>query len=349
MSSKTYTEIRSQYVALSRTVDYMCAQHDNCAKFYNQGQFKRVVIIGSGSSYHISEAVAMSANLRLGLPSIALTGGDLMLHPEQYSPLFSDKALAIFLTRSGETSELINAASCLRSEFKCTSILAITCAEHSDISKRADFALEIPWAFDESVCQTRSVTNLYAAALMFIDIASECNEIIEGYRHVTKLGEQFLENVDDVAKRMGSLDWENVVLLSDGEGFGITGEAALAFNEVSLTPAVYKHLLDIRHGPIVLVNNYTLVVARLDQERFDYQRDLICDLIKRGACVVVVSDVQLPRIDGVYATLTFGCKLNQGVVNAIMLPVAQLFSYYRAVKLNTDPDKPEGLEAWIKL
>lgn len=213
----------------------------------------------------------------------------------------------------------------------------------------ADFALEIPWAFDESVCQTRSVTNLYAAALIFIGIASGCGEIIEGYRKLAEQGNQFLEKVEGVAESVSSLNWKNAVLLSDGEGFGITGEAALAFNEISLTPAVYKHLLDIRHGPIVLVDDSTLVIARLDQEQFSYQRDLVCDLVKRGAHVIVVSDAEVPRIDGVYANLTFGCSLNQGVVNAIMLPVAQLFSYYRALKLNKDPDKPEGLEAWIKL
>ena len=164
-----------------------------------------------------------------------------------------------------------------------------------------------------------------------------------------ELGNQFLEKIEGVAESVSSLNWKNAVLLSDGEGFGITGEAALAFNEISLTPAVYKHLLDIRHGPIVLVDDSTLVIARLDQEQFSYQRDLVCDLVKRGAHVIVVSDAEVPRIDGVYANLTFGCSLNQGVVNAIMLPVAQLFSYYRALKLNKDPDKPEGLEAWIKL
>ena len=349
MSSKTYTEIHNQYEALAHTVEYMCERRDSCAKLYNNGCFKQVVVIGSGSSYHISEAVAMSANLRLGLPSAALTGGDLMLHPEQYAPLFAGRTLAIFLTRSGETSELVNAALCLRSEFKNTVVLAITCAERSGVANMADFALEIPWAFDESVCQTRSVTNLYAAALIFIGIASGCGEIIEGYRKLAEQGNQFLEKVEGVAESVSSLNWKNAVLLSDGEGFGITGEAALAFNEISLTPAVYKHLLDIRHGPIVLVDDSTLVIARLDQEQFSYQRDLVCDLVKRGAHVIVVSDAEVPRIDGVYATLTFGCSLNQGVVNAIMLPVAQLFSYYRALKLNKDPDKPEGLEAWIKL
>lgn len=349
MINKTYLEILGQYKALSQTVDFMCASKSSILSFFDSGMFERVTVIGSGSSYHIGEAVAMSAGLRLGCPSTAFTGGDMMLHAERYKSFFSGRTLAIFLSRSGETSELRNVMTFLRSEFKDTSILAITCTKGSDISQNADLSLELPWAYDESVCQTRSVTNLYAAALLFIGIASQNSDIIYAYRQLADFGEEYLSKVEAVAQDANALEWRSVVLLSDGEGFGLTAEAALAFNEISLTPSLYKHLLDVRHGPIVLVDNSTLVIARLDTEHFSYQRDLIYDLVKRGATVIVVSDVPLPPIDGVFSSLIFGKKLDESVVNAIVLPVAQLLSYYRAIKLGKNPDRPEGLDAWIKL
>lgn len=349
MESKTYAEIHNQYDALARTVDYLSSRADECTKFFKSGAFNQIVFIGSGSSYHISEAAAMSARLRLDMAATALTGGDLMLHPEQYSPLFMGKTLAVFLTRSGETSELINAAEYLRHTFADVAIAAVVCAENSDLAVKAELSLEIPWAFDESVCQTRSVTNLYVAVLMLIDIASGSNDVAGSCRQLSTYGVQFLKSIESIAEEVSSMPWTNAVLLSDGEGFGIACEAALAFNEISLTPAMCKHLLDVRHGPIVLVDSSTLVIARLDTERFEYQSDLVRDLIKRGALVITVSDVDLPSIEGVYKQLNLGCRLDTGVVNAIVLPVAQLLSYYRALALGKNPDNPEGLDAWIKL
>ena len=38
--------------------------------------------------------------------------------------------------------------------------------EKSTLEELSDLTVVLPWAYDNSVCQTRSVTNLYAASLL---------------------------------------------------------------------------------------------------------------------------------------------------------------------------------------
>ena len=56
------------------------------------------------------------------------------------------------------TSELLCAIKALK-EYAQVKVIAITCVEEAPINELADFVLSMPWAFDSSVCQTRTVSN----------------------------------------------------------------------------------------------------------------------------------------------------------------------------------------------
>ena len=79
-----------------------------------------------------------------------------------------------------------------------TPVLAITCAPESPLSQIAGLSLDMPWAFDESVCQTRSVTNLYAAAQMVTAILSKEPAIIEELRAIAENGDAYLRSIEPV-------------------------------------------------------------------------------------------------------------------------------------------------------
>lgn len=64
----------------------------------------------------------------------------------------------------------MRAASLCREGFGCR-VLSVCARENVPVEELADWSLNIPWAFDEAVCQTRTVSNLYAAALGLACIA----------------------------------------------------------------------------------------------------------------------------------------------------------------------------------
>ena len=349
MESKTYAEIHGQYKALEKTCELLSGRRSECKAYFNKTAPDQIVVIGCGSSFQIAESIAMSARLRTGVASTPLPGGDLMLRIDEYAPLFSGKTLVISLSRSGSTSEALYAVRELKKKFDGISVCSIACTTDSPINIESDFTIEIPWAFDESVCQTRSVTNLYAAAMLFIGAVTDDDVLFEHYLGLAKDGESYLKTVEDAVADIGREGWTSAAILCDGEGFGVGKEAALAFNEIAYTHSTYKHVLDVRHGPIVLFNAKTLVVIQIDTAEFEYQKSLVQDVLKRGAQVILVSDTKLPPVEGVRAQIVFGRKFHPAAVGALLLPVAQMLAYYHALSIDANPDQPDGLDAWIAL
>ena len=305
--SLTYSEIKDQYKALLKTFDYISEQKDDIISFYQEVNPKSLVCIGSVSSYCLCLSTDLTARIRLGIPAISFTAGDVLLNHEEYEKIF-DESLLIVPSRSGSTSEVLMAVDKIRSISK-TAVLGVSCTEDSKMSKAADFALELPWAFDESVCQTRSVTNLYAANLLIMAYLSKDFELIQNIKTAIDEGSNFMGQWEGKLARVAEGDWSNAVVLADGEISGLAAEGALALSEIARVPSSYYHLLDVRHGPMVLIDDNSLVIACLTKEGFDYQDALIDDLLNKGATVITYSEWPLQLSSQVKLQISSGQKL----------------------------------------
>lgn len=345
--NKTQAEIHDQYQALAKTIAYIGQQRERLLTFYRQVKPERILYIGCGSSYSIGRSAAMSARRMLGIEANCLPGGDLMLRPERYAALLSG-ALLIPLSRSGETHEIMRAVDAARRQAG-VKVLAITCAEGSALSNGADMSLDMPWAFDESVCQTRSVTNLYGAAQMVSAILAGEPEVENELRTIAENGDAYLRRVEPLMLRLAQKDYDNCFVLSDGETCGVAEEAALAMTEIAYTVSQHKHVLDVRHGPILLVQPGSFVLLRLTREGGELEYALAQDIIRRGATVVTYSDMPMTAPEGVAAHLSFEAPLTDATSAIPLLLPMQLLSYHVAVRTGHDPDQPEGLTAWIRL
>ncbi len=349
MENKTHPEIMDQYRALRRTADYILSRKDQISAFYAQSQFKRIIYLGCGSSYSVCKTLACTANLMLESPAMALPAGDLMLHQKTYMPLLED-ALIITVSRSGETDEVLNSVKALRKAGYRAAVLSVIEATGSRVAGVSDLALEIPWAFDESVCQTRSVTNLAGAGQLVTAVAAGRQDIIDDILYIADHGSDYLAAIEQQLKEIAGRGYAKALVLADAEANGLAEEGALAFNEIAYMPSVCKHVLDVRHGPIVLADKDTLAIVCMSADDYDYQAALVKDLITRGAGVILYSTAPLTTVpEGVITAIDFGRKLLPSVEGLPLLAVAQLLSYYSAMARGVDPDHPQGLDPWIAL
>ena len=301
--------------------------------------------IGSGSGYTLCRSAEMSAKIRLNLPANALAAGDLMLNFSHYTKLLKDTVI-VAPSRSGSTSEVILAVKKAKEELgvPCISICAVA---NSELSKIADLNLEIPWAFDESVCQTRTVTNLYTANLMLIGIMADDDVMMEEIKKAIESGNGYMDEYKETLQRISvGNTWSKVVVLADSELQGIAAEGAVAFKEIPQVMSNFYHILDVRHGPMVLIDKDTLVIIATSPYGISYQQDLICDLKKRGALVVTVGAEE--AIDSDYHITLPECK-NYAVYGIPFIFVPQAIGFYKAVQKGINPDLPNGLDPWIKL
>jgi fructoselysine-6-P-deglycase FrlB-like protein len=348
-NNKTHPEIMDQYQALRKTAEYIFSKKDDINDHFPQCDFKKMIYLGCGSSYSVCKTLACTANLLLGCPATALPAGDLMLHIETYAPMLED-ALIVTVSRSGETDEVVNSVKNMRKAGYRISVLSIIEATGSRVAGISDLALEIPWAFDESVCQTRSVTNLAGAGQLVTALVAGRQDIIDDILYVTEHGSDYLAAIEPKIMEIAEKGFTKAIVLADAEANGLAEEGALAFNEIAYMSSVCKHVLDVRHGPIVLADSDTLAIVCMSADGFSYQAELVRDLIARGAGVITYSAAPLPVVsDRTIATFCFGRKLSPAVEGIPLLAVAQLLAYHSAIARGVDPDHPNGLDPWIAL
>lgn len=344
--AKLYEEITRQYENLDKTVAYFDGRKAALRGFFQKNSGRSLLFLGSGSSYDLARSAELIARNRYGLHAMSVPAGDALVNFETAKKAFKN-SVAVAITRSGSTTEILKTAELLRTELNVP-VVSVTCVEQSELSRIADLDLSLPWAFDESVCQTGTVSILYAAAALLLGAFVGDDSLAGEFRKAAANGDAFVQTYEAGLRKIAGYPWSKAVVLADGEISGISSEAALAFKEISRTDSNYYHVLDVRHGPMVMIGGDTLVLVALNPENKAYQLDLVEDLVQKGAKVVVCTDDSYAEIPNVLLHVR---HKNMGTVAAGLpfLNLAQFIAYYRALNKGVDPANPEGLDAWIKL
>lgn len=342
MSELTYNEIMDQFNRLNKTKEFIDSKIDDIKRIYSGYEY--IVYIGCGSSYSVAKSLALATAMRLNKKSLALPAGDVMLRPKKYKDMINN-ALVIALSRSGSTSEILLACEKLKKAGANYSLLSLICRLNQPLARISDYSLEMPWAFDKSVCQTSTVSNLYFAGLYIMAMISCDNTLIESLYTIVKHGEELLIKNHQLYQSIAMDDWTCGITLGDSELSGLCEEGALAFKEICQLPSNYYPILDSRHGPIVIIDEDTLVIVAVEDVFDPYIKSFIDDLKKKRCKIVTVSDVELDIEDTI--NISAGERLDYAALGLLFLSVVQSVTYFKAKHRNVNPDQPDGLDAWI--
>ena len=340
--SLTYKEIMETPESLQKTANYIEQNWQAITQFLKGTE--RFVFLGCGSSFSLARSMAIMTYMQSGLPSIALSAGDLMLHASRYANALKG-ATVICISRSGKTSEMNMALDAIK-KFN-VHVAALICADNTPLEEYCELSLNMPWAFDNSVCQTRTVTNFYFVAAYILAKQLDDSILMEDLRHIVDNCRKFLIDSEKTAREIADKSWDHAVILADAELEGIADEGSLAFKEVCQLPSNYYHILDSRHGPMVLFNEQTLLIAALGtKDKFELK--YLSDMREKGSVIVAFSDTAVNVPDGV-TSLYYGRELSHIALGLPFILLCQLISYYKAAHTGADPDSPSGLSAWISL
>ncbi len=336
-------EMKSQFDSIDKTVNYILGKQKEIACFF-EGQ-KKVWFVGSGSSYCLAQSASMIFNLNNPLYCANyVAAGDMMLNFEKYKNVMAG-SVVVFLSRSGSTSELLRCLVLLKEiDCKC---MAICARKNAETSKTCGLNLEIEWAFDHSVCQTRTVSNLYVACLALSACLANNDELISDLCAINKLSKAYRERYESELAKIGeNKTWDNGVTLADCECAGLIAEGALAFKEICQNPSNFYNVLDVRHGPIVMIGETTLVfllAAGMDKE----YRDLVADIKQKGAICVTAGMFEEELGGDLHLQLPVFRELSVAAV--FLLFSIQYVTLIKAFSNGVNPDKPAGLKPWIEL
>lgn len=342
----TEAEILDTPQALAMTCKYFDDSKEIIDDFFAKHTQRKFTILGCGSSYMLAESAAAQFAALPNTTASAIPAGDYIVNPGFWNEVVKD-SIVVTLSRSGRTSEMVWALEKIRERLGCP-VISISAEAGNDISPLCDLDLTLPWCHDESVCQTRTVTNFYAAVLLLQSRYSGDSRISDGVHAACEMSGRFHLKYRQVLHEIADMDWDNAVVLADGPVCGLAAEGALAFTEIAMLTGRYFHLLDYRHGPIVVSGEHTLTLMLLRPGEDTLQGAMVRDVVKRGGIVVTVSDqagnpynsTAHIQIEGVSDFAAWGI---------LFIYVAQMTALLKALVLNGNPDAPEGLDAYIAL
>jgi len=253
----------------------------------------------------------------------------------------------IVFSRTGATTELLRTVSHIKQTTKAK-ILSVTLTKSNALADHSDLSINLPWAYDESVCQTRSVTNLFTVGLLLDAIRGQDDGLMADISSAIDRNEQFKLDHRAALETIGRKNFSNVVVLADGPLAGMAEEGALAFIEIALVSGRFANLLDYRHGPIVINDKGTLTIVAVQSDEDKYQPPMIADLKSRGSVVVTVGESDGNPFD---ADLHIGTGVvgNFAVMGIYLAYVCQMIALTQAIENGINPDQPHGLDLFISM
>ncbi|MDP8012510.1 MAG: glutamine--fructose-6-phosphate transaminase (isomerizing) [Nanoarchaeota archaeon] len=291
----------------------------------------RVYLVGAGSSFHAAAYGALILR-KSGIDAIAIQGQDV----QNFSRLFERNDVFVIISQSGETADLIRSLQ-LMNGFR----IGIINTEGSYLSRNVDLVINMMAGIEKAVAATKSFMNTMILLEM---INSYANGSSESAMHDLKLlnlnlYSLFVPSVLSAIKRIAEelKDDGDIFYVGRDYGYLISLEGALKMKEVSYIHAEAFDLSTIKHGPLALISQGSKVIASVTEpvEETFYGLE---EIKARGGHIIGISPSNSTVFD------EFVHVPEAGVFSFVPLViVAQLISYYTAVKRGINPDKPRNL------
>ena len=187
------------------------------------------LFIGCGSSFYVAQSAAATMTLLTGWRAQAVPASEVLLFPELVLAARSN-CVAVLISRSGQTSEVLRAAELLRGRGIAT--LGVSCAPGQALEKLVRTAMIFPTVDEQSMVMTRSFTSMLMALQALAATLGGRDEFLAAQRTLTSSAEELLRNLPrQVHDFVTQHDFADYVCLGQGPLYGVACEAALKLTE----------------------------------------------------------------------------------------------------------------------
>jgi glucosamine--fructose-6-phosphate aminotransferase (isomerizing) len=308
----------------------------------------RIVITACGTAWHAGMVGKYAFEHFARMPVEV----DIASEYRYRNPVFNPQDIFIVISQSGETADTLAAMRLAKQGG--ARILAITNAVGSTLSREADLVI-YTWAGPEiAVASTKAFTTQLMCIYLLALKLGRLRGLIPGetYRqhltalsHIAAQAQRVLDKKDTI-QRFASQQFNKTKVFFMGRQFdyAVSLESALKLKEISYTHSEAFAAGELKHGPIALVDEHTLVVAIATQrDLFDKIASNIREVTSRGASALVITwEGEHPFASIADAVFTLP-QTEDSLSPLLSIIPAQLFAYYCAVQRGNDPDKPRNL------
>lgn len=268
-------------------------------------------------------------------------------------PVVDDKTLVVIISQSGETADTLAALREAKARGGMT--LAIVNVVGSSIAKAADKVIYTWAGVEKAVASTKAYsTQLALVYLLALHIADTLGTIVtEQYDEMlnevldipAKIADilKSCENIQQLASKFYSCN--DVFFLGRNLDYATCLEGSLKLKEIAYIHSEAYPAGELKHGPLSLVENGTLVVALATNAKlFDKTMSNVKEVKARGATVIGVTTERFE--DEIMKTVDYSIVIPEThplVQPSLSVIPLQLFAYYMSSLRGCDIDMPRNL------
>ena len=250
-----------------------------------------------------------------------------------------EKSLVIAVSQSGETIDVVEPVG--NAKKKGARIISLVNVLGSTLYRMADYPVILNAGPEKAVCSTKALTAMFAhmvlLAYCLIDKKEEGEKILlDSAREIESIIER-KDKIKELAIKIA--DQKHMFILGRGLSYPVALEATLKIKENTYIHAEGFAGGELKHGVIALITKGTPVIVFVpNDETRDAMLGNAMEVKARGAFVIGVGPENNPVFDYFFEVKDAGAS------SVIPHPVfAQLLSYYLALELGNNPDKPRNL------
>lgn len=311
-------------------------------------KLSRIHIVACGTAYH----AGMSAKYVIESMARISVEVDMASEFRYRNPIIEEGALVIVISQSGETADTLQA---LRdSKARGAKVLGIVNVVGSSIAREADSVM-YTWAGPEiAVASTKAYSAqliaLYLLAMKFARVKGtiseeEYQQLVFDLRRLPEQIELLLGNktrIQRFANRYVAA--KSVFFIGRGLDYTLSMEGSLKLKEITYMHSEAYAAGELKHGPISLIEDGTLVMASLTQEDL-YKKTIsnIREVKSRGAFVLALTTTGHDDIEDTADYVLYIPQTNRYFTNSLAIIPFQMFAYYVSIGKGLDVDKPRNL------
>ncbi|GAB1371728.1 glutamine--fructose-6-phosphate transaminase (isomerizing) [Candidatus Kapaibacterium sp.] len=307
----------------------------------------RIIITACGTSYHSGLVGEYMIESLAGIPVEVEYASEFRYR----NPIIGKNDVVFSISQSGETADTLAAVK--EAKKKGATVMGIVNVVGSSIARETHGGIYIHAGPEIGVASTKAFTSqitvLSLIALMLGRMKKlskyEGQLIAKELINIPEKIKQILELTDEIkiiANKYSNA--RNFLYLGRGYNFPVALEGALKLKEISYIHAEGYPAAEMKHGPIALIDeNMPVVVIATKDEIYEKVFSNIEEVRARKGKVITIANIGDEKIKDVSDHVIYIPETIPLLTPLLTVLPLQLLSYYIALNLNCDIDKPRNL------
>ena len=311
-------------------------------------KLNNIIIVACGSAYHVGVVGQYVIESASRIPVRVELASEFRYR----DPIMNENNLVIVISQSGETADSLAA---LRLAKKMNiKTLGIVNVVGSSIAREADYVFYTLAGPEIAVATTKAYSPqkiaIYALAIQL----GKYREIIDENRYTSLIEEMetLPEKMERVLSDKERIQWfaskyanaQDMYFIGRGIDYAVSLEGSLKMKEISYVHSEAYAAGEIKHGPISLIEDGTLVIGICtDKKLFEKTRSNMVEVKSRGAYLMGLTSYGNYSIEDTADFTVYIPQTDPYFTTSLAIIPLQLLGYYLSVAKGLNVDKPRNL------